>query len=312
MTDQDPTVGQPADRQCAVVVDAARDLVQQAHAGEVHPDFDVAAGVRDVLTRAGVPLRAALTGRPEKQDLAPVREFGAELTEQEWTELVRHGRPRRLSAGTLLFVEGTHSDTVIVVVSGRVKIFSSAEDGTEVILAVRGPGALLGEFAAIDGRPCSASVRSLEPVEVLTVGLQKFTTFLQGRPRIMWLLMRILTDRVRDTDRKRIEFGVYDPRVRVARRLVELADRFGEPTESGIRITLSFTQDELASWAGTSREDVTKILRTLRASGYVRTQRRTITVLDIEGLRRHARGICITTDLLPARIPFPQHHDQSR
>jgi CRP/FNR family transcriptional regulator, cyclic AMP receptor protein len=70
--------------------------------------------------------------------------------------------------------------------------------------------------------------------------------------------------------------------------LVELVDRFGEPTESGIRITLPFTQEELAGWVGASREAVAQALRTLRASGYVQTQRRAYTVIDIEGLRRRA------------------------
>lgn len=224
-----------------------------------------------------------------EHDAARVQEFGAELTEQEWADLLRHGRPRRLPASTPLFVEGTRSDTVVIVISGRVKVFTFAEDGTEVVLAVRGPKALLGELAVIDGKPRSASVSSLDAIEIVTVGFQEFTTFLQTHPRTMWLLMRILAGRLRDADRKRIEFVVYDAANRVARRLVELADRFGEPTESGIRITVPLTQDELASWVGASREAVTKALRTLRTDGYVRTQRRTFTVIDIEGLRRRAR-----------------------
>ncbi|MBV9163444.1 MAG: Crp/Fnr family transcriptional regulator [Pseudonocardiales bacterium] len=223
-----------------------------------------------------------------EHDAAEVREFGAGLTEQEWADLARHRRPRRLPAGTPLFIEGTRSDAVVVVISGRVKVFTSAEDGSEVVLAVRGPGALLGELAAIDQQPHSASVRSLEPAEVLTVGRREFIAFLQAHPRTMWLLMRILTNRLRDADRKRIEFGVYDTLNRVARRLVELVDRFGEPTEAGIRIT-PLTQDELASWVGASREAVAKALRTLRARGYVQTQRRTVTVVDLDGLRRRAR-----------------------
>jgi CRP/FNR family transcriptional regulator, cyclic AMP receptor protein len=133
-----------------------------------------------------------------------------------------------------------------------------------VVLAIRGPRALLGELAAIDEQPHSASATPIESVEVLTVGLREFTAFLQAHPRIMWLLMRTLTDRLRDADRKRVEFGVYDTLGRVAHRLVELVDRFGEPSDSGIRITLPFTQDELSSWVGASREAVTKALRTLR------------------------------------------------
>jgi CRP/FNR family transcriptional regulator, cyclic AMP receptor protein len=232
----------------------------------------------------------ALLGRVEDGTfLGPglsARQFGTELTDQEWADLLRRGRPRRLPAGTPLFIEGSRSDTVVIVISGRVKVFTSAEDGTEVVLAMRGPGALLGDLAVIDGQPHSASVRSLEATEVLTVGFREFTEFLHTHPRTMWLVMRMLTDRLRDADRKRIEFGVYDTLNRVACRLVELADRFGEPTESGIRITLPLTQEDLASWVGASREAVTKALRTLRTDGYVRTQRRTVTVIDIERLRR--------------------------
>ena len=193
-----------------------------------------------------------------------------------------------MTTGTPLFLEGSRSDTVALVISGRIKVFSSAADGTEVVLAVRGPGALLGELAAIDEQPRSASVWSMEPVEVLAVGSGEFTTFLHAHPRVMWLLLRILAGRLREAGRERAEFGVYDAQSRVARRLVELAERFGEPTESGIRITLSFTQDELAGWVGASREAVANALRTLRTRGYLETKRRTVTVLDIEGLRHRA------------------------
>jgi CRP/FNR family transcriptional regulator, cyclic AMP receptor protein len=217
---------------------------------------------------------------------ARMREFGAELTKQEWDGLARHGRRRRLPASAPLFVEGTRSDTVAVVISGRVKVFSCVANGAEVILAIRGPGALLGELAAIDEQPCSASVASLEPVEVLTMGWREFTAFLQAHPRTVWLLMRILTDRLRDSDRKRLEFAVYDSMTRVARHLVELADRFGEPVESGIVVTLPLSQNELASLVGLSREAVSKVLRTYRAYGYIQTRRRTFTVTNIEGLRR--------------------------
>ena len=220
---------------------------------------------------------------------APGQGFGAQLTEQERNALFRQGRPHRLPAGALLFLEATRSERVEVVISGQVKVFRTAEDGTEVFLAVRGPGDLVGEFAAIDGQPHSASVSAMEPVEVLTVRLPDFTAFLQAHPRTMWLLLRILTSRLRDADRKRAEFGVYDTLARVTCRLVELAERFGEPTESGVRITLRLTQEELASWVGASREAVTKALQRLRDRGYVQTEHRRIIVIDIEGLRRLIR-----------------------
>lgn len=213
-------------------------------------------------------------------------ELGGQLTEQERTDLHRVGHRRQVRGGAPIFIEGTRSDNVIIVLAGRVKVFSTARDGTESVLAIRGPGALLGELSAIDEAPRSASVTALEPVELLTVGANEFTAFLRDRPRLMWLLVRMLTARLRDADRKRIEFGVHDTLGRVARRLVELAERHGEPVPEGIRITVPLTQDELASWVGSSREATAKALRALRDRGCLRTQRRTIVVLNLAELRR--------------------------
>jgi CRP/FNR family cyclic AMP-dependent transcriptional regulator len=105
---------------------------------------------------------------------------------------------------------------------------------------------------------------------------------------VMFTLLRTLTGRLRDADRKRVEFGSYDAISRVSLRLVELADRFGETTPTGVRITLPFTQDELAGWVGASREAVVKALATLRRMGYVRTQRKSVVVCDVPALRRRA------------------------
>ena len=74
----------------------------------------------------------------------------------------------------------------------------------------------------------------------------------------------------------------------MAQRIVELAERFGEPDAQGTRITVALSQDELAGWVGASREAVAKALRTLREQGQLSTGRRTMTVLDLDGLRRRA------------------------
>jgi CRP/FNR family cyclic AMP-dependent transcriptional regulator len=85
-----------------------------------------------------------------------------------------------------------------------------------------------------------------------------------------------------------VEFGTSDTIGRVAARLVELAERYGRPSEHGVRIDLPITQEELASWVGSSREGVNKALHTLRGLHWVETERRSITVLDVEALRRRA------------------------
>lgn len=217
-------------------------------------------------------------------------EFLASLDDAGRAALAARGRHRRWPAGSSLFLEGDRSSTVVVVVSGRVKVFSITEQGEEVLLAVRGPGALLGELSAVDGSPRAATVAALEPVVALVVPGPDFEAFLSTHPGAAMALLRLVTSRLRDADRKRVEFGAFDIASRVAGRLVELADRFGEPAPDGVRIPVPLSQDELAGWVGASREAVAKALRVLRDRGLVTTGRRTMTVLDLDGLRRRASG----------------------
>jgi CRP-like cAMP-binding protein len=125
-------------------------------------------------------------------------------------------------------------------------------------------------------------------VEALLIPTGRFLGFIETHPRVAIVLLQMLSRRLRDADRKRIEFAAYDSVGRVARRLVELADRFGESSEDGLRITLPLSQQELAAWVGASREAVSKALHTLRARKWVETARRGVTVLDLEALRRRA------------------------
>jgi CRP-like cAMP-binding protein len=235
--------------------------------------------------------------------------FLAELTEAERGDLESRGRVRDFGRGDTLFVEGDRSGWVAVLLEGRVKAFSYREHGGEALLAVRGPGALLGEVAAIDGLPRSATVSALEPARALAVTADEFMAFLQAHGRVSIIIMRMLCQRGRDADRKRVEFGMFDATGRVAQRIVELAERFGQPYDArkstanganaestagaaggqSVRITLNLSQEELAGWVGASREAVSKALRTLRRHGWIETGRRRLIVHDLQALRRHAR-----------------------
>lgn len=215
-------------------------------------------------------------------------EFLSRLPPNDAEELTKRGRPRRWPAGASLFLEGEQSTTVVVILSGRIKVFQLSEEGEETVLAVRGPGSLLGELSAVDGAPRSASVAALEPVVALVFPVAAFVEFLSTHAASAMVVLRLVSSRLRDADRKRAEFASFDTAARVARRLVELAERFGEPDAQGVRITVALTQDELAGWVGSSREAVAKALRTLRERGQLSTGRRTMTVLDMDALRRRA------------------------
>jgi CRP-like cAMP-binding protein len=214
-------------------------------------------------------------------------EFLALLTAEEIADLREGGRERRWDRGTTVMSEGDTSDWALVLTSGRVKVSSHTASGTEVVLAIRGPGALLGDMSVISGEPRSGTVTALEPVEGYVV--RDFAGFLHDHGRVAVLLLQMVVGRLRDSDRKRIEFGAFDTTGRVATRLVELAERFGEPTNGGVKVALPLSQDELAGWTGASREAVSKALRSLRDRGLIETGRRRVIIYDLEGLRKRAR-----------------------
>lgn len=217
------------------------------------------------------------------------REFWDQLQPAEAAALEQVGQRREFRRGAVLFREADRSNRVVVLRTGRVKVAVNTASGTEVVLAIRGPGSLLGEFSAIDRSPHSATVTAIEPVSALVVRSPDFEAYLHRHGRVSFLLMRTLAAKLRDADRKRIEFGAHDTTGRVAARLVELAERFGQATADGVKIALPFSQDELAGWIGSSREAVSKALSTLRGAGEIRTGRMSVVVRDLPALRRRAK-----------------------
>jgi CRP/FNR family cyclic AMP-dependent transcriptional regulator len=211
------------------------------------------------------------------------------LTAEEAAELSASGTRRAYGANVTLFRQGDDAGAVMVLLQGRVKVVGSAGFGREAIVAVRGPGDLLGELAAIDGGPRSATVTTLEPVEVLLVAQSTFSALMERHPHVALVILRSVVESLRHADEQHAQFATHDVPARVAQRLLELAERFGSPGDRGIEIALPLSQEELASWAGASREAVSKALHQLRELRIVETGRRRVTVLELDALRRRAR-----------------------
>ena len=211
------------------------------------------------------------------------------LHEDETAELQAAGRRRTYGAGVTIVHEGDDAGPVVVLLQGRAKVSTVGGAGREAIVAVRGPGDLIGELSAIDGGPRSATVTTLEPVEVLLLPGSGFAALLDRRPRIALVILQMVAGRLRDADAGQAQLGTHDVVGRVSQRVVELADRFGQAEADGrIEIALPLSQEELAAWAGASREAVSKALQVLRSLRIVETGRRHITVLDGDALRRRA------------------------
>lgn len=219
-----------------------------------------------------------------------VPSFIAMLGDEERTMLLGLSRRRRYRPNTLLFAEGDPSDAVFLIGSGRVKVTCSTENGREILLAVLDAGDLGGEVSALDGRPRSASGTALGLVEAFAIPSSRFQGFLREHPHVALTVLSRLCGKLRDADHTRVQNAVHTTPARVAQKLLDLVERFGERVGEGMRIDVAISQQDLAGWTGSSRESVNKALATMRGRGWVRTHRQSLIVVDPTALARCASG----------------------
>ena len=153
-------------------------------------------------------------------------------------ELEARAGHRRFKVGSTLMHEGAPGAEVVLVLTGRVKVTVTTADGREIVLGFCGPGELIGDLAVIDEESRSGTAEAMEPVEALAVAAPDFRALIDRSPGFASAVLRNLVRRFRDADRRRVEFAAAQTLGRVGARLIELADRHGEPVEDGIAITL--------------------------------------------------------------------------
>lgn len=192
----------------------------------------------------------------------------------------RHTHP----LGTVLLREGEASRAVLVLASGTVKVVATGIGGHRALLAIRVAGDVLGELSVLDGRPHSATVVAMGPVELLRITSDDFGALLRDRPGVAYALLQVLSGRLRLANLRRVQQIETTAAQRVATALAELAADHGTLGEDGVAIVVPLSQDDLAMMVGASREAVVRALRTLRDERVIRTGRQRITILQPEAL----------------------------
>jgi CRP/FNR family cyclic AMP-dependent transcriptional regulator len=209
--------------------------------------------------------------------------FASALSDADRSALLARGRRRRYVRQTRVFCEGDPSDFVLVILEGRVKLAVTTEDGDESLLGVRGPGELVGELAALDPQNRLATAIAIEPLTVQSLTAEEFRGFIAEHSSAALELIRMLIGRLREADRRRAEFGVHDTTRRVAHLLAQLAAEHQPPEHGPTQVKLS--QQEIGELIGASRESVARALAALRDQQLVTTDRRSVTVINLDPLR---------------------------
>ncbi len=188
-------------------------------------------------------------------------------------ELAALGRLRSYPKNTVFITEGDSSDSVFVVLSGRVKIFLSDTEGHEMILDTQGPAEYVGEMA-LDGNPRSASVMTMETTTFSVVGRDPIKEHIRRNPEFALDMISKIIDRARLATNSVKDLALLDVYGRVARLLLNMAvERNGK-----LEIPEKLTQQEIAERVGASRDMVSRIFRDLTAGGYITVESRHITI----------------------------------
>jgi CRP-like cAMP-binding protein len=175
--------------------------------------------------------------------------------------LFAKARPLSLKADQTLFVAGDEGDGCYRVEEGLLKASIAAPAGGERILAILGPGSVVGELSMIDRGPRSASVTALRDSKLSFVGRTAFEAFGQSRPELYLHVATLLARRLRDTDEALVATNFLSVKGRVARALLSLADAFGRDIGEGrTLIRQKVSQSDLAAMAGIARENVSRVL----------------------------------------------------
>lgn len=182
--------------------------------------------------------------------------------------------------GSVICHQGDSSRNVLIVCRGRVRVSRLAATGEENVLAVRGPGEIIGELSAVDGRRRSATLTAVDSVCGMVISARALEALCLERPGITWAILRVVTSRQRAmVDQQDLRTGpsLY----RVGLMLLDLAHRQADD----LIATVPLSQRELAGIAGISRETLARTLKVLRDAGIILTRRNAVEILREEELR---------------------------
>jgi CRP-like cAMP-binding protein len=189
----------------------------------------------------------------------------------------------------VIFAEGEPGDRLYIVLSGKVKIGRKSVDGRENLLAVFGPSDMFGELSIFDPGPRTSTATTVTEVSAVSMDRAALRDWINKRPEIAEQLLRVIARRLRRTNNMLADLIFTDVPGRVAKALLQLAQRFGIQEAGMLRVTHDLTQEEIAQLVGASRETVNKALADFAHRGWLRLEGKSVLILEPERLARRAR-----------------------
>jgi CRP-like cAMP-binding protein len=207
-----------------------------------------------------------------------------ELSARELDDIVDFIKIRSTKAREVIVRKSDPGKEMFFIVDGKVSLSTVSEDGKELTFGILGKGDMFGEISLFDNMERTATVTAVEPTELLILEQRHLIPFIKENPDIAIKLLRAMALRLRYTDQLFEDAMFKQLPGRLAKKILSLADDFGQATEDGVRISVKLSQNDIGKMSGASRESVNKQMRIWEEEGLIHFDKGYITVNKKEEL----------------------------
>jgi len=219
------------------------------------------------------------------QDLRLIPLF-SELSETQLDEITKISVKQVYKKDNMVLIEEEIGSTMFIILFGRVKISRISDEGREVILSILVDGDFFGEMSILDGQTRSANAVTLEDTELLIIRRENFLQMLHDYPQVAINLLKELAHRLRRSDSQIKSLSLQNALGKVASTILRIADDSGIIKQGQVEIAHMPPQQDLANMAGTSRETISRVIKSLNQLGYVKKEGSKLRILDYERFRQ--------------------------
>lgn len=208
------------------------------------------------------------------------------LTPEQIQVVESRSKVREISRGDLVYLPSDQADSVLLLASGRVKIYHVTGEGKQAVLALIDPGELFGELALFEsgGTPRDEFAEAMESSRVILIPREVMQSLMESHAEISLGVTRLVGLRRKRVERRLKSLLFRSNRERLVHLLLELAEKYGRPTVDGVALGIKLSHQDLASIIGSTRETVTVLLGELQHEGQLIIQRRRIILTKMNRL----------------------------
>ena len=229
---------------------------------------------------------------PEQENILFHTALFKQVSPEQAGELIEYLNQGVYNRGDVIFRQGSTDHRMYLLESGRVKLIRESADHRVQLLSIHAPGEMLGEIPVFDpkGGPRTASALAMhDGTQVVWLEREVLLHWLDEHPKVAVDMLQVMAGRMRDNNERISDLVFMDVPARLAKTLINLASRFGEPIEAGVKVPHDLTQEELAQLVGSSRETVNKALMDFANRGWIARDGRSIVIYQPGMLIRRSR-----------------------